>query len=96
MQSRRRHLDLNDNLARSAGLRQDRSDALVECGEPAFAVNHQTYEIGIGHLLMMNHAGHMSSEKTRRSLELFAREVYPAIRELGVTVEATPETAAVR
>ena len=37
---------------------------------------------GIGHLLMMNQAGFMPTEKVRRSLELFAKEVYPAIREL--------------
>ena len=36
-----------------------------------------------GHLLMMNQAGFMSAERTRRSMELFAREVYPAIRNLG-------------
>ncbi len=38
---------------------------------------------GIGHLLMMNQAGFMSGEDVRKSLRLFAREVYPAIRELG-------------
>jgi hypothetical protein len=32
---------------------------------------------------MMNQAGFMPSPQVRRSLELFAREVYPAIRELG-------------
>lgn len=43
---------------------------------------------GIGHLLMMNHAGAMPEGQVRRSLELFAREVYPAIKELGVGTEA--------
>jgi alkanesulfonate monooxygenase SsuD/methylene tetrahydromethanopterin reductase-like flavin-dependent oxidoreductase (luciferase family) len=38
---------------------------------------------GIGHLLMMNQAGAMPDHQVRKSLELFAREVYPAIRELG-------------
>lgn len=38
---------------------------------------------GLGHLLMMNEAGAMPIEKVRRSMELFAREVYPAIRGLG-------------
>ena len=37
----------------------------------------------IGHLLMMNQAGFMSAETTRRSMSLFAKEVYPAIRHLG-------------
>ena len=40
---------------------------------------------GVGHLLMMNQAGAMPEQQVRRSLELFAREVYPAIRELGAT-----------
>jgi alkanesulfonate monooxygenase SsuD/methylene tetrahydromethanopterin reductase-like flavin-dependent oxidoreductase (luciferase family) len=39
---------------------------------------------GIGHLLMMNHAGGMPDHQVRRSLDLFAHEVYPAIRDLGV------------
>ena len=38
---------------------------------------------GIGHLLMMNQAGAMPDRQVRRSLELFSREVYPAIRGLG-------------
>jgi hypothetical protein len=33
--------------------------------------------------MMMNQAGFMPGEKVRRSLELFAKEVYPAIRDLG-------------
>jgi len=32
---------------------------------------------------MMNQAGFMTAEETRRSMELFAKEVYPAIRHLG-------------
>jgi alkanesulfonate monooxygenase SsuD/methylene tetrahydromethanopterin reductase-like flavin-dependent oxidoreductase (luciferase family) len=40
---------------------------------------------GVGHLLMMNHAGGMPAHQVRKSLELFAREVYPAVRELGAT-----------
>ena len=45
---------------------------------------------GIGHLLMMNQAGAMPGHQVRRSLELFAREVYPAIRELGASKVAEP------
>ena len=40
---------------------------------------------GIGHLLMMNQAGPLASPQVRRSIELFAKEVYPAIRDLGET-----------
>ena len=37
----------------------------------------------VGHLMMMMQAGFMPTEHTRKSLKLFAEEVYPAIRELG-------------
>ena len=37
----------------------------------------------VGHLLMMMQAGTMPTEHTRKSLKLFAEEVYPAIRDLG-------------
>jgi alkanesulfonate monooxygenase SsuD/methylene tetrahydromethanopterin reductase-like flavin-dependent oxidoreductase (luciferase family) len=47
---------------------------------------------GIGHLLMMNQAGSMPDDQVRRSLELFAREVYPAIRDLGESTVQTPPT----
>jgi alkanesulfonate monooxygenase SsuD/methylene tetrahydromethanopterin reductase-like flavin-dependent oxidoreductase (luciferase family) len=46
---------------------------------------------GIGHLLMMNHAGAMPEHQVRNSLELFAHEVYPAIRDLGAATEPTRE-----
>jgi hypothetical protein len=49
---------------------------------------------GIGHLLMMNQAGFMTTEKVRRSMELFAQEVYPAVRELGETPEQHPAVLA--
>ncbi len=45
---------------------------------------------GIGHLLMMNHAGAMPDHQVRKSLELFSRAVYPAIRELGAREEVAP------
>jgi alkanesulfonate monooxygenase SsuD/methylene tetrahydromethanopterin reductase-like flavin-dependent oxidoreductase (luciferase family) len=38
---------------------------------------------GVGHLLMMNQAGFMSTDLVRKSLRLFAQEVLPAVRELG-------------
>ena len=45
----------------------------------------------IGHLMMMTQAGFMPTEHTRKSLKLFAEEVYPAIRELGeVEAASTP------
>jgi alkanesulfonate monooxygenase SsuD/methylene tetrahydromethanopterin reductase-like flavin-dependent oxidoreductase (luciferase family) len=52
---------------------------------------------GIGHLLMMNHAGAMPDHQVRKSLELFAHEVYPAISDLGESsITAEPAQAAVR
>jgi alkanesulfonate monooxygenase SsuD/methylene tetrahydromethanopterin reductase-like flavin-dependent oxidoreductase (luciferase family) len=59
---------------------------IIMVGSPDTMIKKITYlheRCGIGHLLMMNQAGFMPTEKVRRSLELFAKEVYPAIRELG-------------
>jgi alkanesulfonate monooxygenase SsuD/methylene tetrahydromethanopterin reductase-like flavin-dependent oxidoreductase (luciferase family) len=59
---------------------------IVMVGNPDTMIKKITYlheRCGIGHLLMMNQAGSMPTEKVRRSMELFAREVYPAIRHLG-------------
>jgi alkanesulfonate monooxygenase SsuD/methylene tetrahydromethanopterin reductase-like flavin-dependent oxidoreductase (luciferase family) len=59
---------------------------IVLVGNPDTMIDKIRYlheRCGIGHLLMMTHAGSMESSKVRRSLELFAREVYPAIRDLG-------------
>lgn len=41
-------------------------------------VNYLHERCGVGHLLMMNQAGFVTAEETRRSIELFAKEVYPA------------------
>jgi alkanesulfonate monooxygenase SsuD/methylene tetrahydromethanopterin reductase-like flavin-dependent oxidoreductase (luciferase family) len=40
---------------------------------------------GFDHLLMMQQAGHLSHERTVRSMTLFAKEVYPQIRDLPRT-----------
>jgi alkanesulfonate monooxygenase SsuD/methylene tetrahydromethanopterin reductase-like flavin-dependent oxidoreductase (luciferase family) len=64
---------------------------IVIAGTPDQVREKMTYlyeRCDIGHMLMMSHAGFMSAEKTRRSLELFAKEVYPAIKDLGVKSEA--------
>jgi alkanesulfonate monooxygenase SsuD/methylene tetrahydromethanopterin reductase-like flavin-dependent oxidoreductase (luciferase family) len=60
---------------------------IVIAGSPDTVIKKVRYlheRCGIGNLLMMNHAGTMPADKTRRSMELFAREVYPTIRDLGV------------
>ena len=41
------------------------------------------YSGGFGHLLMMGQAGHLSAERTLRSMTLFNDEVYPRLRELA-------------
>jgi len=61
---------------------------IVVAGTPDQVRERLTYlyeRCNIGHMLMMSQAGFMSAEKTRRSLELFAKEVYPAIKGLGET-----------
>lgn len=40
---------------------------------------------GFDHLLMMQQAGHLSHERTKRSMTLFAKEVYPQVRDLPRT-----------
>lgn len=59
---------------------------IVLVGSPETMIKKIKYlhdRCNTGHLLMMNQAGFMSGEKVRRSMELFAREVYPAIKDLG-------------
>jgi alkanesulfonate monooxygenase SsuD/methylene tetrahydromethanopterin reductase-like flavin-dependent oxidoreductase (luciferase family) len=66
---------------------------IVLVGSPRTMIDKITYlheRLGIGHLLMMNQAGTMPTDKVKRSLELFAREVYPAIRHLGESPDRQP------
>jgi alkanesulfonate monooxygenase SsuD/methylene tetrahydromethanopterin reductase-like flavin-dependent oxidoreductase (luciferase family) len=59
---------------------------IIIAGSPETMIKKITYlheRCGIGHLLMMNQAGFMPADDVRRSMALFAKEVYPAIRELG-------------
>jgi alkanesulfonate monooxygenase SsuD/methylene tetrahydromethanopterin reductase-like flavin-dependent oxidoreductase (luciferase family) len=70
---------------------------IVVAGTPDQVIERFKYlheRCGIGHMLMMSHAGFMSPEKTRRSLELIAKEVYPAVRELGEAPVGPRQTAA--
>ena len=46
------------------------------------------YTGGFGHLLMMGQAGHVTFEQTERSMSLFAREVYPRLKELTASYDA--------
>lgn len=44
---------------------------------------------GLGHLMLMSQAGFLNSTKTKRSLELLAKEVYPALKELGLNTSGS-------
>ncbi len=75
------------------------NNGIVMVGSPDTMIRRirTLYErCGIGHLLMMNQAGAMPDYQVRRSLELFSREVYPAIRDLGVSVTTAPGLGSVR
>jgi alkanesulfonate monooxygenase SsuD/methylene tetrahydromethanopterin reductase-like flavin-dependent oxidoreductase (luciferase family) len=64
---------------------------IVIAGSPDTMIKKIKYlheRCGIGHLLMMNQAGFMPADKVRKSMKLFAEEVYPAIKELGVKTPA--------
>jgi alkanesulfonate monooxygenase SsuD/methylene tetrahydromethanopterin reductase-like flavin-dependent oxidoreductase (luciferase family) len=41
---------------------------------------------GFDHLLMMQQAGHLDHKRTVRSMTMFAKEVYPQIKDLRSTV----------
>ncbi len=83
------------DAVRRAGIEYLREQGVVICGTPDSVAQQvkRLYERvgGFGHLIMMQQAGHLSHEKTVKSMTLFAKEAYPQIRELGVTV---PEMAA--
>jgi alkanesulfonate monooxygenase SsuD/methylene tetrahydromethanopterin reductase-like flavin-dependent oxidoreductase (luciferase family) len=49
---------------------------------------------GFDHLLMMQQAGHLDHQRTVRSMTLFAREVYPQIKDLAGTREILTRPAA--
>ncbi len=68
-----------------------REKGVVIAGSPDTMIEKIRYlheRCGIGHLLMMNQAGFMPADKVRKSMKLFAEEVYPAIKELGVKTPA--------
>lgn len=54
------------------------------------------YELvgGFDHLLMMQQAGHLDHERTKRSITLFAKEVYPQVKDLPRTRPLNAQAAA--
>ncbi len=49
---------------------------------------------GFDHLLMMQQAGHLDHERTNRSITLFAKEVYPQVKDLPRTRPLNARAAA--
>lgn len=49
---------------------------------------------GFDHLLMMQQAGHLDHERTKRSITLFAKEVYPQVKDLPRTRALNARAAA--
>src|SRR5581483_9549411 len=92
------------NMMMLSGIDKPRSDTfeslmakgIVICGSPTTVAKQvkEWHRRGVGHLLMMNQAGALGPELTRRSMELFAREVYPELRELDPQMVAEPSPAA--
>ena len=92
------------NLARSlpsqTTLDEQMARGNVFCGTPDQVYEQikafYDYSGGFGNLLIMGQAGHLTFEQTRRSMTLFANEVYPRLKELtaGYDAGAMKETRA--
>lgn len=83
---------------RSLGLEHQREQGVIMYGTPDSVARQIKlfYERvgGFDHLLMMQQAGFMSHERTVRSMSLFAKEVYPQIKDLARTKPAPARAAA--
>lgn len=78
---------------RNAPLEQCIEGGIVFAGNPdtvcAQIKRHYERVGGYGHLLVMGQAGFLEHDETVRGLQLFAGEVYPRLRELGVAAART-------
>jgi alkanesulfonate monooxygenase SsuD/methylene tetrahydromethanopterin reductase-like flavin-dependent oxidoreductase (luciferase family) len=83
---------------RQGSLEQLREAGVLISGTPdsVAAQIKRFYDLvgGFDHLLMMDHAGFMSHERTVASMTLFAREVYPQIKDLPRTTPVRTAQAA--
>ncbi|MBM3486510.1 MAG: LLM class flavin-dependent oxidoreductase [Alphaproteobacteria bacterium] len=71
-------------------------DEVIVVGSPATVIKKLTgyhRQTGLGHLLAMLQIGTLPADLTRRSTELFAREVIPALRPLSDREYEPPEEA---
>ena len=75
--------------ARDSSIDQLRDQGILMCGTPDMVVKQikRFYDLvgGFDHLLMMDHAGFMDHQRTVKAMTLFAREVYPQIKDLPRT-----------
>lgn len=82
----------SDNI-RAQGLDYLRDQGVIIAGTPDSVVKQiqRLYDLtgGFDHLLMMMQCGFLSHEKTVKNIKLFAREVYPRIKELTPSVNHT-------
>jgi alkanesulfonate monooxygenase SsuD/methylene tetrahydromethanopterin reductase-like flavin-dependent oxidoreductase (luciferase family) len=87
------------NMMMMAGIDKPRGDTfdslrakgIVIAGSPKTVLEQckEWNRRGVGHLLMMNQAGSLDTEKTRRSMKLFAEEVYPELMALDPHMAAS-------
>jgi alkanesulfonate monooxygenase SsuD/methylene tetrahydromethanopterin reductase-like flavin-dependent oxidoreductase (luciferase family) len=86
------------DAVRALGMEHQREMGVFMYGTPDSIVEQvkRFYERvgGFDHLLMMQQAGFLSHERTVRSMTLFAKEVYPRIKDLGRTKPAKTRAAA--
>ena len=75
-----------DTLQAGGGLMSGSPDTMIR------KITYMYERYRMGHLLFMGRTGAMPTAKVRRSLELFAREVYPAVRHLGAENEPLEDT----
>jgi alkanesulfonate monooxygenase SsuD/methylene tetrahydromethanopterin reductase-like flavin-dependent oxidoreductase (luciferase family) len=86
------------DAVRALGMEHQREMGVIMYGTPDSVVEQITrfYERvgGFDHLLMMQQAGFLSHERTVRSMTLFAKEVYPRIKDLPRTKPMKTRAAA--
>jgi alkanesulfonate monooxygenase SsuD/methylene tetrahydromethanopterin reductase-like flavin-dependent oxidoreductase (luciferase family) len=86
------------DAVRALGMEHQREMGVIMYGTPDSVVEQikRFYERvgGFDHLLMMQQAGFLSHERTVRSMTLFAKEVYPRIKDLARTKPMKTRAAA--
>jgi alkanesulfonate monooxygenase SsuD/methylene tetrahydromethanopterin reductase-like flavin-dependent oxidoreductase (luciferase family) len=83
---------------RKQSLENLKEEGVLICGTPDDVVKqvNRLYGLlgGFDHLLMMQQAGFLDHERTVKSMTLFAKEVYPRIKDLTSTVKREKREAA--